>query len=164
VSHFAIAHDFAGTPDAFWKIFFDETFNLELYQRIKVKERKMLDRREDEQTIYFSVKIMPERDLPGFIKKILGGDLGYTESSTYFKGKNYLDVNIEPTLMKDKTKMKAVYRLTETAPGKLTRTFEGDIDVSVPLVGGKVERTIIDDMTRSYDVAAQVMSEWLART
>jgi hypothetical protein len=163
VTHFAITHEFTGSTEAFWKVFFDEAYNTELYQRLKVKERKMLERREDEQTIYFSVKIMPERDLPSVIKKILHGDLGYVESSTYYKGKHYLDVNVEPTLLREKTKFKAVYTLSDLGSGKLRRTFEGDVDVSIPLVGGKVERTIIDDMTRSYGVAAEVTSEWLAR-
>ncbi len=163
MTHFAISHDFTGDIDTYWKVFFDEEFKTEQYRRINVKERTVLDRKEDEKTISFSERVVPARDLPGFMKKILGGDLGYTEISIYTKGANKIDVRIEPTLLRERTKMRALFTVVTTAPGKLRRTFEGDIDVDLALVGGKVERTVIDDIKRSYDIAAQVTQEWLTK-
>jgi hypothetical protein len=163
VTHFSITHDFEGDPATFWKLFFHEPYNLELYERIGVKERKVLQHDEDDEKIRFSLRIMPKRDLPSVIKKIVGGDLGYTETSTYWKAKSLIDVRIEPTLLKERTKIHATYTVKPTAPGRFRRTFEGDIDVDLPLVGRKVEATVLDDMKKSYDVAAQVTAEWLKK-
>jgi hypothetical protein len=163
VTHFKIVHEFNADPATYWKVFLDEPYNVELYNRIGVKERTMLDRSEDAKTVKWSIRIVPKRDLPGVIKKIVGGDLGYTEISTLYKDENYIDVKVEPSLMKDKTKIRAKYTLTPIGEKRVRRTFEGDIDISLPLVGRKVEAVILEDMQRSYDIAAQVTSEWLAR-
>jgi hypothetical protein len=163
MTHFRIVAEFDTDPEPFWKIFFHEPYNTDLYQRIEVKENTLLYTKEDETTIKFSRRVIPKRDLPGVIKKIVGGDLGYTETSTFHKGKNLLEVKIEPSLMKEKTKIFGKYTITPIAPGKVRRVFEGDIDVSIPLVGGRVEKAIIEDMTKSYDVAAQVTREWIKK-
>jgi hypothetical protein len=162
-THFKYVHDFDCDIPAFWTVFFNEDYNVEMYRRIKVKERKMLERKEDDKTVSFAVKIMPERDLPGIIKKIVGGDLGYTERSTLDRATNRMDVSIEPTLMKDRTKIKGIYSVESIAPNKVRRTFEGDIAVDIPLVGKKVEATVLEDVKRSYDIAAEVTKEWLAK-
>ncbi len=163
-THFKIAHEFAATPEEFWRVFLHEPYNVELYERIGVKERKMLDRSEDESTIKWAVRIVPRRDLPGVVKKVVGGDLGYVEISTYHKGKDYIDVAVEPTLMKERTRIKGLYTVKPVGGARrLLRVFEGDIAFDFPLVGRRVEAAVLDDIKRSYDVAAQVTSEWLAR-
>lgn len=162
-THFAIRHEFDTTPEAFWRVFLHEPYNVELYDRIGVKERTVLERHEDDHTIKWAVRIVPKRDLPPIIKKIVGGDLGYTEISTFYKGKNYLDVTVEPTLLKERTTIKAVYSVKVLGPNRIQRVFEGDIRIDLPLVGSKVEATILDDMTKSYNVAATVTTEWLKR-
>ena len=163
MTHFALIHEFECTPEAFWGVFFDEPYNIEVYDRIGVRERRFLARTEDEATIHFELRIMPKRDLPAIIKKIVGGDLGYTEISTYYKGKDYLDVRIEPTLLKDRTRIQAVYSLKPVGPGRVRRTFEGDCTIDLPIVGRKVEATVLEDVKRSYDIAAQVTREWLRK-
>jgi hypothetical protein len=163
VTRFSIVHDFDAEPAELWKLFFHEPYNAELYQRIGVKERTVLYQEEDAEKIRFSLRIMPKRDLPGVIKKIVGGDLGYTEISTYYKAKSLIDVRIEPTLLKERTKIVATYTVTSIGPRRIRRTFEGDIAVDLPLVGRKVEATVLEDMRRSYDIAAQVTSEWLKK-
>jgi hypothetical protein len=163
VTPFRIVHDFDADIERYWKVFFHEPYNVALYEQIKVKERKVLDWKETEGTIYRAIKIVPERDLPGFLKKIVGGDLGYVETSTFYRDKHSMDVTVEPTLMKDRTKMKARYWLEQPQPGKVRRIFDGSIDVSVPLVGRKIEQFIVEDMKRAYDTAARVTSEWLKK-
>src|SRR4051812_5837696 len=107
MSHFVISHDFDAEPAQFWRLFFHEPYKLEMYDRIGVKERTVLWAKEDGDTRSFSERIPPKRDLPDIIKKIIKGDFGYTETSTFHLSKNYGDVKIEPTLMKEKTKINA---------------------------------------------------------
>src|SRR5262245_55219305 len=116
---FRIVHEFDSDPARYWKVFFDEPYNVALYERIKVKERKILDWKETDATIYRAIRIVPLRDLPGFIKKLVGGDLGYVETSTLYKDKHSMDVTVEPTLFKDRTTMKARYWLEMPAAGKV---------------------------------------------
>ena len=160
---FRFVHDFATDKARYWRVFFNEPFNVAQYERIKVKERKVLEWKETDDTIVRSIKIVPERDLPGFLKKIVGGDLGYIEHNVFHKAKDSMDVVVEPTLMKERTTIKARYWLEFPDPGTVRRIFDGTIDVSLPLVGKKVEQFIIADMARGYDTAAQVTKEWLTK-
>ena len=163
MSHFVITNEFETDPAGYWKLFFHEPFNVALYERIGVKERKRLSFDETEATIKFSVRILPKRDLPGFMKKLVGGDFGYIETSTLVKAEHRMDVRIEPTLLKDRITSGGLFTVTPVGEHRIRRTFEGDIKVAIPLVGGKVEGTIVDDVKRSYEVAAQVTAEWLKR-
>jgi hypothetical protein len=163
MSHFVISHDFDTDPETFWKLFFHEPYKVAMYERIGIKERTILSRKDDGDTQSFSERIVPKRDLPDVIKKVVKGDFGYTETSTFTLSKNHGDVKIEPTLMRDKTRISAKYTLTPLGPGRVRRTFEGDITVSIPLLGGRIEKTIIEDMRRSYDIVAEVTREWLKK-
>jgi hypothetical protein len=163
VTPFNVIHEFATEPEAFWKLFFHEPYNEDLYDQIGVKERKFLDRSEDAHTVKWTLRILPKRDLPAVIKKIVGGDLGYTEISTMYKAKSKIDVRIEPTLLTERTQIRAEYTLDPIGPGRVRRAFTGTIHVDLPLVGRKVEATVLEDLRKSYEVAARVTSAWLLR-
>lgn len=162
MTHFKFVHEFNTDPEHFWRIFLDETYNDELYQRLGVKERTMLECQDDGDTRHWRVRVMPKRDLPGFLKKLLGGDLGYTETSTLWRKKNQIRSDIEPTLLGSRTKMSALYTIEPLAPGRVLRTYEGDLTVSVAVVGGRIESFIVGDLQRSYDLGAKVTEEWIA--
>lgn len=160
---FKFIAEFPTDPAPFWKLFWDDAYNKDLYARLDVKERRFLERVEDDEKIVFQLRVMPKRDLPGFIQKLVGGDLGYTEISTWWKQQNRIDVKVEPTLMKEKSKISATYAITPLAPGRIRRTFEGTVGLSVPLVGGRIEAFIIGDMEKAYQTAADVTVEWIKK-
>lgn len=164
MTHFRIVHHMeGGSLEEFWKVFFDEPYNEEVYKRIGVQERVRLKFEEDAETIRFAIRVVPKSELPALIKRVVGGHLGYTEISTYYKGKDEIDVRIEPSLLKERTRMRGTYRVVAVGPDRLERTFEGDLHVDIPIVGKKIEETILEDVRRSYGIAAQVTSEWLKR-
>jgi hypothetical protein len=160
---FNIAHEFDCDPKTFWDIFFSEEYNRELYADLKIKERQVLKNEEDDREIRRQIKIVPERDLPGAIKSLIKGDLGYIEHNVYHKGQDSMDVRIEPTLMKDRFKMDGVFRVVPVRPGRIRREFVGQLSVSVPLLGGQIEKLVMGDVTKSYDEAARVTQRWIAR-
>jgi hypothetical protein len=160
---FTIAHEFECDPATFWEIFFDLEYQKEMYSGLKIKERTVLLFEEDEHEIRRRIKIMPERDLPGALKSVMKGDLGYIEHNVYYKGKDVMNVRIEPTLMKDRFRMEAVFRVVPLGPRRIRREFTGEISVSVPLLGGQIEKLVIADVRKSYDQAALTTARWVAK-
>jgi len=57
--------------------------------------------------------------------------------------------------------MTGTITLTEAA-GVTTETIDGDIKVSIPLVGGKLEGVIADLFTTALQVEQEVGTAWLA--
>jgi hypothetical protein len=160
---FSITHEFDCDAKTYWEIFFDLDYQKDMYSGLKIKERTVLLFEEDEREIRRRIKIMPERDLPGALKSVLKGDLGYIEHNVYHKGQDYMDVRIEPTLMKDRFKMAAVFRVVTLGPKRVRREFKGSINVSIPLLGGQIEKTVMADVRKSYDQAAVTTTRWIAK-
>ena len=79
-----------------------------------------------------------------------------------YKARNRIESRIEPTLFKDKTKINSVYTVETIGPNKVRRTMEGDVEVSFPLVGKKVESIIVADLEKAYQSIADFTNEWLA--
>jgi hypothetical protein len=159
---FNIAHEFDCDAKTFWEVFFDEEYTREMYSHLKIKEREVQLCEETDREIRRRIKLVPERDLPGALKSILKGDLGYIEHNVFHKGQDSMDVRIEPTLMKDRFKMNGVFRVVTLRPGRIRREFVGTIEVGVPLLGGQIEKLVMSDVQKSYDAAAKVTSRWVA--
>jgi hypothetical protein len=163
MSHFSIAHEWNTNLERFWDVFFDDAFNDELSRRLKLKERTVLERSETDTTMVWVLRILPERDLPGFVKSLVKGDFGYVERNTYYKGKNTIETAIQPTLFADRTRIGGTFTLDVPGPGRVRRTWTGQIRVDVPLLGRKIEELIKSDMALSFGVAADVTREFLAK-
>jgi hypothetical protein len=74
-----------------------------------------------------------------------------------------MEVIIEPAVMTSKFDMKASFTLSPVGEGRCKRVFEGDVKVSIMIVGGQVEKYMIDEMRRSYDIATDVTRRWIAQ-
>jgi hypothetical protein len=161
VTHFAFTHEFATDADRYWDVFFDEAYNRELCARLDIAHRTVLLRYEDDAIIRYEQKLVPGRELPFVVRQIVRGDLGYVEKATFYKRKSYMDVTIEPTLFKDRTDVRATYSVVTVAPGRVQRTYEGDAHIHLPVVGRAIEAALLEDVRRSFDIAATVTQEWL---
>ena len=159
---FTIAHEFDCDAKTFWEVFFNEEYTREMYSQLQIKEREVQLFEENDQEIRRRIKILPQRDLPGAIKSLLRGDLGYIEHNVFHKGRDAMDVRIEPTLMKDRFKMEGVFRVVTLRPGRIRREFAGTLEVSVPLLGGQIEKLVMADVQKSYEAAAKVTARWVA--
>jgi hypothetical protein len=160
---FTIAHEFDCDAKTYWEIFFDLDYQKEMYSGLNIKERTVLLFEEDDREIRRKIKVVPQRDLPGALKSLLKGDLGYIEHNVYHKGKDVMDVRIEPTLMADRFKMSAEFRVVTLGPKRCRREFVGEIKVGVPLLGGKIEDLVMSDVRKSYDQAAVTTARWVAQ-
>lgn len=58
------------------------------------------------------------------------------------------------------TDISGSYRLAETG-GRTTQTFEGDLTVKVPLIGGKLEKLMADLFTQGRDHDQAAGNDWL---
>lgn len=160
--HFKFEHDFDTDPKDFWDIFFDEEYNVELYRRLKMRERRVVEQKDDGETLLRTVQLTPDKEVPSFVRSLIN-DLSYTERNVYRRSRSEMEVVIEPAMMKNKFDFKAIYAVRPLGPGRCRRSFEGDAKVSVMLVGGKIEKFMIDEVRESYETATVVTREWIAK-
>lgn len=159
--HFKFEHDFDIDPNGFWDLFFNEEFNVVLYRELKTKDRKVLVNKEENGIVKRDVKLTPERDIPSVFKSLVG-DMSYTERDVFDRAKSEMKVIIDPAFLRDRFQLNGLFTVRPLGEGRCHRVFEGDLKISVMLIGGKMEKFILDEMRVSYDTTAVVTRRWIA--
>lgn len=160
-----LRHDIETDEDTFWsKIVFDEGFNKKLYiDELKFPQWKLLEMKDDDAKISRRVLVEPATsDLPGPIKKAIGGDkLAYTEEGTFDKkSKRYVFKTIA-SLMPDKTKVSGEMWAEKVGDKKIRRIARMTVEVKIFMVGGMVEDRIIKDLQSSYDASTTFTNRYI---
>jgi hypothetical protein len=159
---FSFVHEFDTDPESFWRLFFSEPYEKELFRRLKMRTFEVLVRK-DEGNLYRRVlKLEPEMEVPSWAASVVR-DTGYTEHDLFHRDRSVMDVTIEPAMLKERFKLSGTFKVTPLEPSRCRREFVGEIQISVPLIGGKIERFMIDRMREGYDAAAALTREWLAK-
>jgi hypothetical protein len=67
-------------------------------------------------------------------------------------------------MLSDRFDMKGDYTVSPLDGGKrCRRDFKGNVKVSIPLIGGRIETYMIDEMKRNYDLAAATTRRWIEK-
>lgn len=152
---FRIEHEFrCQSVEAFWDLFFDDEHAAALDEHTDIEEREVVERRDEGDKLYRTIRMRPKRQLPGWFRKLTKKELAYTQNEVFHKAENRIEIEIVPTVFSGKTEIKSVYTLTEVAPGRYNRVFEGSISIKVPMFGKRIERSILQDMEKSYELGA----------
>lgn len=163
---FAIAHDFDSDVDGYWRTFFDEDYNAALYRELGMRERRLIERRDEDggDTIRRVVRIVPKADIPAVVQKFVGSQIAYVERSVWRRAASALDVEIEIDVpaARDRVQMRGVYTVAPLGTGRVRREFRGTIRVGIPLLGGQIERQVVESIRKSYETAATFTRRWLA--
>lgn len=160
-----LRHEIETDEDTFWsKIVFDEGFNKKLYiDELEFPQWKLLEMKDDDAKISRRVLVEPATsDLPGPIKKAIGGDkLAYTEEGTFDKkSKRYVFKTIA-SLMPDKTKVSGEMWAEKIGDKKIRRVARMTVEVKIFMVGGMVEDRIIKDLQSSYDASTTFTNRYI---
>ncbi len=163
--HYTISDDFDTSIERYWQVFFDDTYNAELYRRLKVG-REVLESKEegegDSRVLRRTLKLSPERDVPALVKKFVKGAVVYTEQDVFTARTNSMEVVTIPGFMADALTTRGTYRVQSLGPNKVRRIWDGQIDCKIPLLGGKVEKHIVEEVTQSYRDTTDFTRKWLA--
>ncbi len=160
--HYHIEHEFDIDPKGYWDLFFSEEYNVDLFAQLKMKNRTILENRDDGNTLVRVQKLTPTTSLPSIFEKVIP-DQTYIERDTFHRDRSSMEVIIEPQVMKNKFDMRAVYSVQPVGEGRCKRVFDGDVKVSIMLLGGQIEKFMVDQLRSSYEVATRVTRDWIAK-
>jgi len=152
-------HTFDCTPEQFWEIFFDDSVMDGVMALVGVKERKLLLDETKGDVRHRRMRERPERDLPAPIQKLTGGDLTYVEVDRFYAKDSKLDFDIEPAVMKDKTKINGWMKVTAEGPNRCRRVMNATVKVDIFVVGGMVADFIAAQIKDGYDKSVPPLRE-----
>lgn len=160
---FDVAHTITGIHAAdYERLYFDEAFNEALCAHLKLT-RRLIRREEQPGHIFREVAIVPAREVPAPVAKIVGADaLHYTETLDYRLGTGAGTWSTTPGALPGKITSDGRLMIEE-AEGGVVRRVEGHVTVRLFGVGKMIERFIVADVERGYAEAAAFTQAWLAR-
>jgi hypothetical protein len=156
-------HFRARDPDAVLAVYFNPAHQDEQDRRVEVAKRETLEDRDEGDIRYRTARVYPRRQLPVVIRPLIKGDLSYDEVIVWHKREHRIEFDIRPRLLDGKAQILATYRLVQLGPGQVLRTYDGQASVSVRLIGGRVEKAIIEDLEKSLLATAGCTQDYLDR-
>ncbi len=159
---YALRHEFPGlSPRQLLETMASADHQALQDRRAKVARRETIDRVNDETLYRCESRVFPERQLPAFARPFIKGGLEYYELVTWHKSTNVLDVEVQPAVLGGRSRLRA--RAQVIAEGTTAvRIYEGQVEVALALVGGRIEKGIVADLSRTMDEAAALTRELVA--
>jgi hypothetical protein len=133
-------------------------------QRLDIVERTILELEDTGDELRRVSRVFPRRKLPAFVRPLVSGPLSYLETVRWRKRDDELDLETRPSILSGRTTITARYRVTDLAPGRVHRRYEGSVSVDVALFSSRIERGIVAEFERSLPVAAACTQAWLDRS
>ena len=156
-------HVFDGTAGDYWWAFFSEECTRQQYEAIGVRELELVEHSDDGTVVTRVLRVAPARDLPGFIRKLTGASLSYTETSRLDRRTGVATTEVTPSTLASRVSVRGTHQVTPLPKGRLERVFSGVIEARVPLVGPRIEAAVLADMETSYARSAAITQAWMKR-
>lgn len=164
MKQFTIVHEFACTPERFWRLFFDPDYNAALYRDgLRVADYAVLSLRETEAEIQRTITGRPQLKLPAAAQKIVGDRLSFTEEGRFDRRAGVWRSTFTTSAFGDKVKSGTTIRLEPAGPGKLRRVGECTIEAKIFGMAGFIEGTMETSMRDTWAAGAAFTADWLAR-
>ena len=159
--NFSFVHEFDIDPAGYWKIFLSPEFNKDMFSELKMKEYKVVTQEDDGKHFHRVQTLEPSTPIPSFLQSVVKST-GYTEIDDLDWASNVMKVKIETQMFKDRFHMAGDYVVTPLDGGKrCRREFKGEVKVTMALIGGRIEKYMMEQLRDSYDIAARVTRRWI---
>lgn len=159
--HFEFRHRFPVSADALWALLRDDAYQDEANQEANVR-KDVLEEREDLGVRFKRIRVFPQRALPPAMARALGTDsLSYVQEQRWRDDKKLMNWVVIPDVMASRVHCKGDYRISDRGRGECERLITGEIRISVPVVGSRMEKKTVEDLRGSYDATAVLMRRWI---
>ncbi len=157
-----ISHRFSASARQYWDATRDPAYDAQLGRAAEV-DFTVLAKEDRGAVAYARTRVSPRKELPLLAQKALGAArFTYVQENETNDGTMTTTWRVIPDVLSDKVKCSGVSRVIDV-PGGCERIIEGELTVSIPFVGGTIEKHVMEQLERSYARGADVAREFLAR-
>ncbi len=157
----SIRNTFSCDPATLWEVFDSPEFDARLEAESGVV-RELLSESMDGDIEVRVLRCISKKELPGFMAKAMGSKhLEYNQTSRFNPATNVLEWNVVPTVMAERVTAKGRTEVTVTGDQCL-RVINGEIRVRLPLIGGRIEKKLMEEIGSGYERAAEIAKSLIA--
>lgn len=158
---FELRHTFACDAALLWALIDDPEFDRRLAAATQAK-RETVERRNEGKLVYVRRRITAKRTLPAPMAKLVGSDeIGWDQESWHEPGAERMRWKITPRVLQDRMTGEG-QTLVRAVAGGCERAISGELIVRVPILGGQMEKKLVEDVSASYEQAARILRELIA--
>lgn len=157
---FSYTQKYTKDKDSMLKMLCDPAYHKGMQDGLGSWDFKQLELDDDgtQFRIKYSYTLKSEVPMPGFAKKILGENAHATQVETWNRATGKGTVDVQPKGLPGRVHCD----LTIEADGSgCKKIFNWDVSVKVPLVGGKIEGLIADDIKAKDPIDSKVTAKLL---
>jgi hypothetical protein len=158
-------HQFSCSEATFWgKVFFDPEYNRRLFlEELKCPDYRLLELEETDEQIVRVHQISPRvAGVPGPISSLIGAGFSYVERDVFTRQSRRMNLVVTPSRLSSKLDIRGVYYTVAEGLHRCRRVFECQVVCKLPGVGGLLEKQIVSDMHRDYELTATFTERYLA--
>lgn len=157
----SIRNTFNCDPATLWEVFDSPEFNERLEAESGVRRDVVSDSKDGDIEVRV-LRCISKKELPGFMAKAMGSKhLEYNQTSRFNPSTNVLEWNVVPTVMAERVTAKGRTEVTQNGDQCL-RVINGEIKVRLPLVGGRIEKKLMEEIGSGYERAAEIAKSLIA--
>jgi hypothetical protein len=161
---FSIEQVFPGPLERVEEALLDPAFLERMAQLPKLGQPELLDQQESGTTVRRRVRYAFAGELSPAVTAVVDpARLTWVEDATIDRVTHRTTFRILPDHYANRLRCNGTFRL-EDVPGGVRRVAEGDLRVSFPLVGGKVERAIVSGLREHAALEADALRAWMTQT
>lgn len=161
---FEVSHPFDASAEQVATAMFDATFQETLTDIGDLHDRSVLSVEETNHgSVTRKVRCVLALEMSGMARSMLGdSDPAWVQEEHWDADRMHCEWTIHPEVAGELLSASGTIDIGP-AGGKAIRSVAGEVKVRVPLYGGKVERWIVDGVSRAYDEEADLLARWLER-
>lgn len=159
-----VEHTFPCSEDTFWdKVFFDEEYNRRMFiEALRFPYWRELSAEDRGDHIVRVVEVEPSLgELPAALQKVVGEGLRYREEGRFDKKSRHYGIHIVPSRLADKMNVDGELFTQSLGENQFKRIFTATVNVKIFGLGSMIEKRLVSDLKRSYDLGAQFTTEFL---
>ena len=161
MSTFTMRHELDCDPERFWKLFFEEDFNIALFKALEFPAWKLVETKETDKEITRMVKATPKMDAPAAVVKLLGSSFGYDEEGRFDKATKTHKFIIKTNVMTEKLRNEGTVKCEPRGEGKSTRVVEIIAEAKVFGLGGMIESSFEKSFRTGWQQSADFINGWV---
>ena len=105
------------------------------------------------------LRVTPPDNMPGFIKKLVGGTFSQEEKRTHQKGSDTITAEMTPNVLRDKIRMSYKLRVVPDGDNACRRIMDWDFEVKIFGLGGQIEKFGMGEVEKGTEASARFYNQ-----
>lgn len=157
-----ISLDVDCTPERFWALYFDESFNRDTFlEGLRWEAPQITEFRSEPELIVRNIAAQPKLELPGKVAKLVGEKLGYQEWGRFDRSTHEFEFRHRTNIFGDKLWIRGKMWAEPLGSDKMKWRTRLTIDCSVLGVGGLIERAAEHNVYKAWPQCASYWNRWI---